>query len=58
MQITMPQCHTPTMKGTSPLAMSSCMACLKVSPLRDSCSSVGRNLIFTKEIRPAFSTEE
>lgn len=48
----------PTMKGTSPLLLSSCMACFKVSPLRDNCSSVGRNLIFTREIKPAFSTEE
>lgn len=48
----------PTMKGTSPLLLSSCMACFNVSPLRDKCSSVGRNLIFTREINPAFSTEE
>ena len=47
-----------TMKGTSPILLSSCMACFKVSPLRDNWSSVGRNLIFTREIRPAFSTEE
>lgn len=52
------QCPIRTMKGTSPILRSSCMASFKVSPLRDNCSSVGRNRIFTREIRPAFSTEE
>lgn len=51
-------CQMPTIKGTNPLSLSSWMACFKVSPLRESCSSVGRNLILTRVIRPAFSTEE
>lgn len=47
-----------TIKGINPLALSSWMASFKVSPLRENCSSVGRNLILMRVIRPAFSTEE
>lgn len=48
--------HTKT--GTRPLFRSSAMAFFKVSPLREKFSSTGRNFIFTREIKPAFSTEE
>lgn len=51
-------CLMPTIKGTRPNSLSSLMACFKVSPLRENFSSVGRNLILTRVIRPAFSTEE
>lgn len=47
-----------TIKGTKPFALSSWMACFKVSPLRENCSSTGRNLILIRVIMPAFSTEE
>lgn len=48
--------HTKT--GTRPFFLSSAMAFFKVSPLREKFSSTGRNFIFTREIKPAFSTEE
>jgi len=44
--------------GTRPFFLSSAMAFFKVSPLREKFSSTGRNFIFTREIKPAFSTEE
>lgn len=48
--------HTKT--GTRPLFLSSAMAFFKVPPLREKFSSTGRNFTFTREIKPAFSTEE
>ncbi|KAH0619987.1 hypothetical protein JD844_014470 [Phrynosoma platyrhinos] len=50
--------YHPDSKGGGILQVSSSNEEKRVSPRKEKFSSTGRNLIFTREIKPAFSTEE